>query len=367
MEKIEKVAVSHFRIPLSQVLTDSTHGAMTHFELVTVQIMDSQGVAGIGYTYTVNHGGAAVYSLLDQALAPLLLKEDSERIAALWEKMWWAVHYVGRGGLASFAIAAMDIALWDLKAHRQQTPLWKLLGGHDPKVRAYAGGIDLQLPLEELLQQTEANLAKGFRAIKMKVGRDRLSEDLCRVAAMRDHLGTDFPLMVDANMRWSREEAHQAFHALADYAPYWVEEPLIPDDEIGHTMLANLGKLPIATGENFRTVYEFQRMISAGGVMFPEPDVSNCGGITPWMKIASLAECHNLKVTSHGVHDLHVHLLASVPNKSYLEAHGFGLEPYIENPLVIEEGFATAADRPGHGVAFDWPSLSKMRISGGTI
>ena len=365
MEKIEKVEATHYRIPLPYVMTDSTHGAMTHFELVTAQITDQQGVEGLGYTYTVNHGGGAVYSLVDQALVPLLIGADSERIAALWEQMWWALHYVGRGGIASFSIAAVDIALWDLKARRQQTPLWKLLGGYDPKVLAYAGGIDLQLPLEELLQQTNNNLSKGFRAIKMKVGRDKLSEDLSRVAAMRDHLGNDFPLMVDANMRWTRDEALKAFQALAEYGLYWVEEPLIPDDETGHAMLANLGKLPIATGENFRTIYEFQRMIAAGGVTFPEPDVSNCGGITPWMKIAALAESHNLKVTSHGVHDLHVHLLAAVPNKSYLEAHGFGLEPYIQNPMVIEEGFATAPDRPGHGVEFDWPSLSAMLISKG--
>lgn len=365
MEKIQKIAVAHYRIPLPQVLTDSTHGTMTHFELVTVQITDQQGAQGLGYTYTVNHGGGAVYSLAHHDLAPLLVGADSERIAMLWDSLWWAVHYVGRGGIASFAMAAMDIALWDLKARRHQTPLWKLLGGHNPKVLAYAGGIDLQLPLEALLQQTENNLAKGFRAIKIKVGRDKLSEDLSRVAAMRQHLGNDFPLMVDANMRWSRDEALQAIHGLADYSPYWVEEPLIPDDEVGHAMLARLGKVPVATGENFRTVYEFQRMMAAGGVNFPEPDVSNCGGITPWMKIAALAESHNLKVTSHGVHDLHVHLLAAVPNKSYLEAHGFGLEPYLRHPMVIEEGYATAPDRPGHGVEFDWPSLAPMLVAQG--
>jgi L-alanine-DL-glutamate epimerase-like enolase superfamily enzyme len=127
-------------------------------------------------------------------------------------------------------------------------------------------------------------------------------------------------------------------------------------------MLANISKIPIAAGENLHTIYEFQRMIALGAVSFPEPDVSNCGGITTWMKIASLAECHNLKVTSHGVHDLHVHLLAAVSNKSYLEVHGFGLEPYIEHPLVIENGLAQAPDRPGHGVSFDWESLRQHQV-----
>ena len=128
--------------------------------------------------------------------------------------MWWFLHYIGRGGPVSFAMAAIDIALWDLKARKQQTPLWQLLGGHDPKVKAYAGGIDLYFTLDELLAQTEKNLEKGFRAIKMKVGRDNLSEDLERVSAMRNFLGNDFPLMVDANMGWTVDQAIRAGNSL---------------------------------------------------------------------------------------------------------------------------------------------------------
>ena len=360
--KIDKIDVAHYRIPLPKALTDSTHGTMTYFELVTVRITDSDEGEGLGYTYTVNHGGAAVRALIEMELVPLIRGYDSHCIAAIWEKMWWALHYVGRGGPVSFAISAVDIALWDLNARRQNLPLWKMLGGHNASVLAYAGGIDLYLTLEELLEQTDNNLANGFRAIKMKVGRDQLSEDVSRLATMREHLGTDFPLMVDANMRWSRDEALHACFALAEYSPYWLEEPLIPEDDTGHSMLANISKIPIAAGENLHTIYEFQRMIALGAVSFPEPDVSNCGGITTWMKIAALAECHNLKVTSHGVHDLHVHLLAAVSNKSYLEVHGFGLERYIEHPLVIENGLAQAPDRPGHGVSFDWESLRQHQV-----
>ena len=115
--------------------------------------------------------------------------------------MWWHLHYGGRGGSVSLAVSACDIALWDLKAQRFGTPLWRLLGGFDPAVPCYAGGIDLDFPLDALLRQTDDNLAKGFRAIKMKVGRARLSEDVERVRAMRAHLGPDFPLMADANMK----------------------------------------------------------------------------------------------------------------------------------------------------------------------
>ena len=347
MNKIEKVVSDYFRIILPEVLTDSTHGEMSHFELITVRIIDSDGAEGLGYTFAVNHGGASIHAMVERDLSGMILGRDPGRIEALWQKMWWAMHYPGRGGVASFAIAAVDIALWDLLGKKTGLPLWRLLGGHDAKVPAYAGGIDLMLPLAELIEQTEQNIAQGFRAKKMKIGREVLAEDVARVAAMRGHLGDDFPLMADANMRWSRDEALKACQALREYSLYWIEEPLAPEDEVGHAMLAQTGGIPIATGENFRTIQEFERMIRAGGVMFPEPDVSNCGGVTTWMKIAHLAECNNLKVTSHGVHDLHVHLLAAVPNKSYLEVHGFGLERYIAQPLAIEDGFATAPERPG--------------------
>jgi L-alanine-DL-glutamate epimerase-like enolase superfamily enzyme len=195
----------------------------------------------------------------------------------------------------------------------------------------------------------------------MKVGRKRLAEDVERVKAMREHLGDGFPLMVDANMKWTVDEAIRAARALAPYDLAWLEEPTIPDDVAGHARIVREGGLPIAGGENLRTLWEFKQFIAAGAVTYPEPDVTNCGGITPFMKIAHLAEAFNMPVTTHGAHDVTVHLLAACPNRSYLEAHGFGLEHYIAEPLRIEEGFAVAPDRPGHGIEFDWSGLEKIR------
>ncbi len=195
----------------------------------------------------------------------------------------------------------------------------------------------------------------------MKVGRKNLREDVERVRAMRAHLGADFPLMVDANMQWSVDEAIRACRALAEFQLVWVEEPTIPDDVAGHARIVRDGGMPIATGENLHTLYEFKQMIAAGGVTFPEPDVTNCGGITVFMKVAHLAEAFNLPLTSHGAHDVTVHLLAAVPNASYLEAHGFGLERFIAEPLAIDAGCAVAPDRPGHGISFDWTGLDRVR------
>lgn len=358
--KISSVDTRLYHIPLPTVLTDSMHGQMRHFAVVTAQVRTDDGAEGLGYTYTVGKtGGSAVLALIRDDLAPVLTGADPRRIEQLWKKMWWHLHYVGRGGVASFAISAVDVALWDLKAKLAEEPLWRFLGGHANRAKVYAGGIDLELPMDQLARQTERNLERGFRAIKMKVGRDRLAEDVERVAEMRRLLGPDVPLMVDANMRWSVEQAICACRAFAEYDVYWLEEPTIPDDVEGHRRIQTEGRLPIATGENLHTLYEFQKMIASGGVSFPQPDVSNIGGVTGWLRVAHLAEAHNLPVTTHGVHDLHVHLLAAVPNASYLEAHGFGLEAYIREPLEIEDGWALASDRPGHGVEFDWEALEQ--------
>lgn len=360
--RICRVEAANYQIPLPKVLSDSTHGEIRHFAVIVVRIATDDGLEGIGYSYTVGKtGGSAIRSLIEDDLKPLLAGQDPRRTEQLWQTMWRATHYVGRGGPASFAVSAVDVALWDLKAKAVGEPLWRLLGGCSPEVKVYAGGIDLNMPLEELKEQTAKNLRAGFRAIKMKVGREHLQEDVARVAAIRETLGPDIPLMVDANMKWSVAEAIRASRALAEYDVYWLEEPTLPDDVAGHVRIEKEGSLPVAAGENLHTIYEFQKMIAAGAVSFPEPDLSNCGGVTAWMKIAHLAEAYNLPVTTHGVHDLHVSLLAAIPNASYLEAHGFGLERFIEQPIPIEDGFSRPSEHPGHGVRFLWEELEPHR------
>jgi L-alanine-DL-glutamate epimerase-like enolase superfamily enzyme len=299
--------------------------------------------------------------LIQDDLKPILIGEKADCIEALWRKMWWRTHFAGRGGPVAFSIAAIDIALWDLAAKRAGQALWRHLGGSTPYVQAYAGGIDLGFPLSKLLAQTDGHLERGFRAIKMKVGRPELGEDVDRIKAMRNHLGAGFPLMVDANMQWSASQAVRARRALSAFDLVWVEEPIIPDDIQGHARAMREGGQAIAAGENLHTVCEFRALIEAGGVAFPEPDLATCGGVTSWPKAARLAEAANLPVTSHGVHDLHVHLLAAVANASFLEVHGFGLDAYMAEPLSLKAGVALAPDGPGHGVAFDWEKLERFR------
>lgn len=361
MAHIVSVEPGFFRIPLPVVLTDSTHGAMEAFELNTVRIRDAEGAEGVGYTYTVGRNGGAVDAVLRREMGDLLQGQEADLTEAVWQRLWWGLHYGGRGGPTVLAISAVDMALWDLKAKRAGLPLWRLLGGFDPRVPCYAGGIDLDLPLDALLRQTDDNLAKGFRAIKMKVGRKSLAEDVERVRAMREHLGAEFPLMVDANMKWNVDQAIRAARAFAPFDLTWLEEPVPPEDVAGHARVLRDGGVPIASGENLRSLWDFRALIAAEGVSFPEPDVTNCGGVTSFMKIAHFAEAWGLPVTSHGAHDVTVHLLAACPNRSFLEAHGFGLDRYIAAPLQIKAGCAVAGEAPGHGIAFDWAGLDCIR------
>lgn len=362
MATIRALDAAAYRVPLPIVLSDSTHGDITHFELITARITDADGETGLGYTYTVDSGGMAVHALIARYLAPIVVGTDADHIEKAWQAMWWALHFGGRGGQTSLAISAIDIALWDLAAKRAGKPLWRHLGGYDPAVPCYAGGIDLQFTEAALLAQSDRFREEGFRAIKMKVGRDSLREDVARVHAMRKHLGDDFPLMADANMRWSADTAIRAARLVGDCDLVWLEEPTIPDDIAGHVRILREGGHPIAAGENLHSLNEFKELIAQGGVSFPEPDVAMVGGVTPFMKVAALAEAFNLPVTSHGVHDLTVHLLAASPNRSFLEIHGFGMDRYIAQPMERRDGKAIAPERPGHGVVLIEKALEPYRI-----
>src|SRR5262249_45291358 len=243
MARIESLQCGHYRVPLPVVLSDSTHGMIHRFELITARVRDADGAEGVGYTYTVGRNGGAVHHILAREIAEIAAGQDADLIEQLWKRLWWDLHYGGRGGPTVLAMSAFDIALWDLKARRARLPLWELLGGDDARLPFYSGGIHPPLSLPRLLPPTPPHLPQGFRPIKMKVGRARLPEDVERVAAMRRHLGDGFPLMVDANMKWSVDEAIRAARALLPFDLVWLEEPTSPDDMTGHVRVAREGGL----------------------------------------------------------------------------------------------------------------------------
>lgn len=358
---ITDLTTAYYRVPLAEQMGDARHGIHSHFELVIVKIALENGMFGVGYTYTGGIGGRSVCHMIEQDLKPFLIGKDASCVEKLWEEMFWKVHYVGRGGIASFAISAIDIALWDIRAKSMDEPLWKLLGGSDSSTKAYAGAIDLNFPMKKLLDNIQSYLDQGFHAVKIKLGQEHLKEDIERVEAVRQLIGPDIVFMVDANMKWSVETSIKAAKLLKPFDIYWLEEPTIPDDYEGFRRIGTEGGLPIAAGENFHMVYEFVNVITRGNIDFPQPDASNIGGITGWLKVANLAYAYNLPVCTHGMQELHVSLMSAVPNAGYLEVHSFPIDAYTTRPIVIKNGRAVAPDIPGIGVEFRWDLLQPYK------
>ena len=255
---IERIEARLFHIPLAEVLSDAKHGDHTHFELVTTTVTLSDGSQGTGYTYTGGRGGRAIQAMLVHDLAPFLRGRDATDVETIFDSMFWHLHYVGRGGIASFAMSAVDIALWDLRGQQQGLPLWRMAGGVANTCKAYCGGIDLNFSLDRLLQNVGGYLNRGFNGVKIKVGKSELDEDVDRVGAVRQLIGDSVTFMVDANYSMSVSRAIEAATAFAKHDIYWFEEPINPDNYDGYAQIADTTNVPLAMGENLHTIYEFE-------------------------------------------------------------------------------------------------------------
>jgi L-alanine-DL-glutamate epimerase-like enolase superfamily enzyme len=352
-DRIRHLKLSTLTLPLDVPISDAKvltgrQKPMTEIVFLFAEIATEQGHRGIGFSYSKRAGGPAQYSHARQ-IAENAIGEDPSDIAKLYQKLLWAGASVGRSGVATQAIAALDIALYDLKAKRAALSLSKFLGAHRDSVRCYntSSGF-LHLSIKEVVDRAGQLLADGMGGIKIKVGQPDTRADLDRVATLREQLGDDVPLMVDANQQWDRATALRVGRALEHFNLVWIEEPLDAYDALGHAQLAAALDTSIATGEMLTSVSEHIALIENRSADILQPDAPRIGGITPYLRLTALADQAGLQVAPHFAMEIHLHLAACYPRESWVE-HFEWLNPLFNERLQIRDGRMVVPNRPGLG------------------
>ncbi|GAB2608298.1 mandelate racemase/muconate lactonizing enzyme family protein [Pseudactinotalea suaedae] len=334
-------------------------------ETVFVELTLASGARGLGYTYTIGTGGGAVLSLLRETLLPAVVGLDATRPEALWTALLDTTRATTVGAITALAIAAVDTAAWDATTRRDGRPLWQAAGGAQESVPTYdTEGGWLHLHVDELVQGAVAAQQAGFAGIKVKVGKPSLAEDLDRLTAVRAAVGSadGFEIMLDANQCFTLDDAIRRARAFEAIDPAWLEEPLPADDPLAHQQLARATTIPIAVGESLYSIRQFQTYASLGAATILQPDVARIGGITPWLKVAHLAETHSLPVAPHFLMELHVSLACAVPNGRYVE-HVPQLSAITRTTQQVREGRLHAPITPGLGIDWNRDEIDRRRIA----
>jgi L-alanine-DL-glutamate epimerase-like enolase superfamily enzyme len=357
-DPIRSVTFSLAFLPLGNPISDAKvftgkQKPMTEIAFLFAEVTTADGLVGFGWSYSKRAGGRGQYAHAVE-IGEALIGEDASDIQRIWTKLVWAGASVGRSGMSTQAIAAIDIALWDIKGKRAGLPIAKLLGAHRDAVRAYntSGGF-LSMPIEAVIENAHASLERGIGGIKLKVGQPDTAEDIRRVTLVREAVG-EATLMVDANQQWDRPTAERMVRAFDDLNFEWIEEPLDAYDNEGHARLAAKYATPVATGEMLTSVAEHVALLDARSVGFVQPDAPRVGGITPFVEIMALANRHGVKLAPHFAMEIHVHLAAAYPGDAWVE-HFEWLEPLWNETLDLRDGHMMVPDRPGLGL-----SLSKQ-------
>ncbi|MGQ9574844.1 MAG: mandelate racemase/muconate lactonizing enzyme family protein [Thermoguttaceae bacterium] len=354
--KITNVETFLLHVPVTGMRVADAMHQLTNWGVVGTIIHTDTGLRGFGYTGTHAHLGTdrLMRDCIRLAYAPLLMGEDPSNVREVWQKLYdqSSIRWVGRAGITQMALAAVDIALWDLKAKAAEMPLWKLLGGSPSKrLEAFHGDAGwINWTVQQLVEAAKAATEEGFRGLKLKVGHPDLLEDLQRIEAVRKAVDPRIKVAVDANGRWDLAAATRVGRCLKEFDIVWFEEPLWLDDVAGHAALARRIDTPIALGEQLYSIDAFKQFIEAGAVQIVQPDVTRLGGITPWLQVADLALACRLPVVPHvgDMMQVHLHLGLAHPACNLLEYIPW-LRICFEEPATVKEGLFEIPEHPGAG------------------
>lgn len=371
MSIINRIRARHVSVPLD-VQTGIARRQITERHYGLVEVTGSDGITGIGFCYVGHRGGGLFTQAVNDLLAHKLLGEDAYRVEGLWEEMYQEALLHGRSGTVLRAISALNNAMWDRNAKAAGLPLYRYLGASArDQVPAYAsGGYYLQGKTpEHLADECAGYVSNGFRAVKIKVGGSAdLGEEEARVRAVRERIGPDVLLMLDANNAWSDfPTALQFIRRFEAYKPYWIEEPFSPDDIDNHVRLAAATPIPVATGEIESGRWRFKELISRNAAAILQTDACVCGGISEFRRIAATAGSHGLTLAPHWFHDLHVHLVAAIPNATWVEffpdSQVLNFRELIDAQLQVEQGQALLPEASGVGFGFAEKALERFAVA----
>src|SRR5438874_1239012 len=366
MALIERIELSFVDLEPKVKRTDAIQSFVSQ-QTPIVRIFDRDGAVGTGYSYTIGTGGSSIMALIADTLAPRLVGREATTIEAIWRDLFFHTHATTVGAITSLALAALDTALWDLRCRRAGLPLAQLAGGAKESLPLYTteGGW-LHLEPAALVQEALAAQAEGFGGAKIKIGRPHVAEDMARLSAVRDAVGAVWDIMTDANQGFTLPEAIRRARHLEALDIAWFEEPMPADDVGAHRELARQTSVPIAIGESLYSISQFKDYLEANACSIVQVDVARIGGITPWLKVAHMAEAFNVPVCPHFLMELHVGLCCAVPNSRWVE-YIPQLDSITRTQLAIRDGRAYPSSEPGLGIDWDWDAIARARDAAPTV
>jgi D-arabinonate dehydratase len=324
--------------------------ALELIDLIVVEVETDAGVVGTGHLHLLGRGMRTIETCIQEMMAPLLIGEEVDP-EALWTKLWRAHFINGRMGVTVMAQSALDIALWDAVGRAAGQPLWKLWGGRPDPLPVYGSGCYRGLGHDGMIEKAERFVAQGFKAIKMQVAHlFTADEDVANVRDMRSALGPDIEIMVDVNQGWTVDEAIAVGRRLDAFGLTWLEEPVAADDFDGYHAIADALETPVVGGENHFTHHDLKPFFASGKIPILQPDIMR-GGYTELRVIAEHAHRAGVKIAPHLFPELSTHLLAAIPNPSWVEYMGWQDHLWVE-PLLPSDGVIHPPNRPGHGMDF---------------